>query len=397
MIGDSTEFVLNLLAELEKTNINFSNFLIDHICYRVSNYRNYSQKKQQLAKLGHMLTETEVNGRPIACFKLHQPIVINYKSQSFEIPLIELPAPKKAKVSIDGLEHFEMATSFHPQKMQLQYPRLTWNTSGMNKVFNPEIELEFSSGAVKFHQQSLEQVITTEIKQGLLNFTYEDEHILAIDKPAGFFIQPPENSGFYIDPNKICLNHLEDHFKTKIYPIHRLDSPTTGLTLFAKSRQAAVNMSALFKNKQINKKYWAFVRGHTDQAGEINLPLQNPKTGQISKAFTAYRTLAKIELLQTVQKYPTSRYSLIEVAPQTGKWHQIRRHFDQIAHPLIGDIVHGDSHHNRFFRDELGLQGLWLRATELKFEHPISRKPLLLIAPTNLKWEKILQLFLEPI
>lgn len=122
IIGDYQIFTTGLLTELEKTRIDFASFSIDHICYRVSDYKKYSHKKQQLSKLGLMLTETEVNGRPIACFKLHHPIVIKYKSQNFEIPLIELPAPKTGKITPDGLEHFEMSTNFHPQNCNSSIP-----------------------------------------------------------------------------------------------------------------------------------------------------------------------------------------------------------------------------------------------------------------------------------
>jgi tRNA pseudouridine65 synthase len=223
---------------------------------------------------------------------------------------------------------------------------------------------------------------------------YQDEYFFVIDKPAGYFVHPPERSAFPTPPEKICLYALREKFRQEVFPVHRLDAPTSGLVIFAFDKEATRGLSQLFADREMQKTYRAVARGHTDSEGTIELPLKIAGFADPIEARTQYTTLKQIELPVAVgKKYSSARYSLLQVRPETGRWHQIRRHFDQIAHPLLGDIEHGDSHHNRFFRDQLQIAGLCLRATELSFRHPWSRQPLRIQAPACEKWEKIETLF----
>jgi tRNA pseudouridine65 synthase len=227
-----------------------------------------------------------------------------------------------------------------------------------------------------------------------MNIVYQDENIFAIDKPAGFFVHPPEMSPYPVPKEKICLYHLRKQFNQEVFPVHRLDAPTSGLVLFAMSRQGAREMNTLFREREIKKTYHAVIRGYVDAEGAIELPLEVADVAEPVESLTLYKTLGQVELPVSVgKKYPTARYSWVEVSPVTGRWHQIRRHFDRIAHPLLGDIEHGDSHHNRFFRDDLKIQGLCLRALRLEFVHPWTQQTLVLDAPPCEKWQKIIDLF----
>jgi len=227
-----------------------------------------------------------------------------------------------------------------------------------------------------------------------MQIIYQDEHFFVIDKPAGLFVHPPERSKYPTPPEKICLYALREKFQQEVFPVHRLDAPTSGLVIFAFNKDATRELSKLFADREMQKTYHAFVRGFTEAEGSIELPLSIAGFTEPIDAITGYQTLKHLELPVAVgKKYPTSRYSWVEVRPVTGRWHQIRRHFDQIAHPLIGDIEHGDSYHNRFFRDELKISGLCLRATQLEFTHPWSKTPIQIQAPTCEKWQKIQQLF----
>lgn len=230
-----------------------------------------------------------------------------------------------------------------------------------------------------------------------MTILYEDEFILAIDKPAGFFVHPPERSPFPVPQEKICLHVLRRQQKAPVYPAHRLDAPTSGIVLFAKSREAAGELGRLFMERSLRKTYHAVARGFVESEGCIDLPLEIAGFAEPVTASTQYRKLQETELPHAVgKKYSTARYSLVEVEPVTGRWHQIRRHFDRIAHPLLGDIEHGDSHHNRFFRDHLRIEGLCLRACGLELVHPWTEKPLHLKAPVDAKWKSIYQLFHHP-
>lgn len=227
-----------------------------------------------------------------------------------------------------------------------------------------------------------------------MQIIHQDEHFFVIDKPAGFFVHPPEASAYPVAREKICLHVLRERLGRDIYPVHRLDAPTSGLVLFAYTKDSTRRLSRLFMEREVKKTYHAVARGFLDDAGSITLPLEIKGFEGAMESETTYRTLARIELPHAIgKKYPTARYSLLEVNPVTGRWHQIRRHFDRIAHPLLGDIEHGDSHHNRFFRDHLSISGLCLRAVELKFVHPWTSEPIRLGAPPCEKWDKIRALF----
>lgn len=227
-----------------------------------------------------------------------------------------------------------------------------------------------------------------------MEILYKDDFFFAIHKPAGFFVHPPELSPYPVPREKICLYSLRELFKQEVFPVHRLDAPTSGVVLFALNKPATRDLSRLFMERRISKSYLAVARGHTEPEGKIDLPLEIAGFTDLQESTTLYKTLKTIELPFAVgKKYPTSRYSLVEVNPVTGRWHQIRRHFDRIAHPLLGDIEHGDSHHNRFFRDQLEIRGLCLKAQSLSFVHPWTEENLTITAPSCDKWEKIFQLF----
>lgn len=157
---DEANFFLNKLANI----VNLDQFLkpyddIDHICFRVSTDQEYFDAKESLLKISHFLIETLVNGRLISTFKLHNPIIFLDRF----IDLIELPAPKINKIPEVGFEHIEIVTSSALIDLKTNFPHLVWNTSGLGKSFNPEIETTFSKQMnIKFHNLSLESVINIE-------------------------------------------------------------------------------------------------------------------------------------------------------------------------------------------------------------------------------------------
>lgn len=227
-----------------------------------------------------------------------------------------------------------------------------------------------------------------------LEILHRDENYFAINKPAGFFVHPPELSPYPVPKEKICLYHLRKMFRQDVFPVHRLDAPTSGIVLFAMSRDSARELNRLFAERLMKKTYHAVVRGFVENEGRIDLPLEVDEGRTLAESLTLYKKLAEIELPYPVgKKYPTSRYSLVEVNPVTGRWHQIRRHFDRIAHPLLGDIEHGDSHHNRFFRDTLNIRGLCLKASRLEMTDPWRGELVRIEAPACERWQAIHTLF----
>lgn len=155
-------FLEKLLPEIKATGIDVSKFTCDHICYRVSTLEGYEREKENMKSLGVLLSEVPISGRPIASYKLHEPI----RFKEHVIPVLELPAPKPGQETRDGFEHIEFATGFHPEQFLELYPQIAFKTTGLQKKFNPEIEVKLASGAVKFHELSLEKVIEIELADG---------------------------------------------------------------------------------------------------------------------------------------------------------------------------------------------------------------------------------------
>lgn len=227
-----------------------------------------------------------------------------------------------------------------------------------------------------------------------MRILFKDEHFVAVDKPAGHHVHPHEIAQHRVPRYMVCLYQVRDLIGQKVYPVHRLDAGTSGVLIFALSSESASKLCGLFAGRTVQKTYRAVVRGYTPEQGVIDEPLGEDMQGNILDCVTEYRRLATREFDVAVSKrFPTSRYSMVEVRPLTGRYHQIRRHMARIAHPLIGDAEHGDSRHNRFFRNDLGLQGLCLRAKTLEFVHPWTEEPLKIEASPSTKWKQLHSIF----
>lgn len=221
---------------------------------------------------------------------------------------------------------------------------------------------------------------------------------MVIDKPAGFHVHRPESQREKVPRHKIILHQLRDQVGTRVYPLHRLDVSTSGILAFALHPEAARFCGRQFQAHMVEKKYWTVVRGFLPDEGQIDIPLELDSTGVPVPSLTRYRTLKRLELPVAVGKrHSSARYSWLEVSPRTGRYHQIRRHMARISHPVLGDATHGDSRHNRFFREKLGIQGLCLRSVGLKLLSLENETPLEFVAPSHAKWEKISELFSSPV
>jgi tRNA pseudouridine65 synthase len=232
---------------------------------------------------------------------------------------------------------------------------------------------------------------------------YQDEHFVAIDKPAGFHVHPPEDPSHSISNTRNCLFLLRKQLNQYLYPVHRLDRATSGVVLFGLTQFSARNLCALFRNQEIKKTYFCVARGWTAENGEINRSLKseiedNSETwsdfeNEAKDSLTVFQRIDKIALPYAVGKHSTSRYSLVRVLPQTGRRHQIRRHFHSASHPLIGDSIYGDGKHNRIFRDDLKIPGLLLKAQSLEFSHPHTGQLLKISSRWNGLWHQVFDLF----
>lgn len=158
IISDPQVFLDDLFDKAH--GIDLKPYFLDHICYRVGSVEEYLEKKEQLKAHGDMLIESMVNGRMIATFKLHQPIV--YKERLIDV--VELPAPKPGHSYKSGLEHAEFVSGPLSDVVE-KYPHLEFDTSGINKAINADITLRLGEFCIRFHNQTLESVIAHELKQ----------------------------------------------------------------------------------------------------------------------------------------------------------------------------------------------------------------------------------------
>ncbi|WP_299178683.1 tRNA pseudouridine(65) synthase TruC [uncultured Neptuniibacter sp.] len=213
-----------------------------------------------------------------------------------------------------------------------------------------------------------------------LDILFEDEFLIAINKPSGLLVHPswltPRGT-----PNLASM--LKNYFNgASPYTIHRLDRPTSGVILFGKNKEIAQQMNLIFAQREVQKTYLCMSRGYTQEADTIDYPLKEQldkiadkyaqKDKEAQDAVSHYRRLATVELQMPVGRYETARYSLVEVRPETGRKHQIRRHMKHIFHPIAGDTSHGDNKHNKALKARFGLDRLMLMATEIEFKHPVT-------------------------
>ncbi len=155
------------------------------------------------------------------------------------------------------------------------------------------------------------------------------------------------------DASEFALQILRDQLNQHVFPCHRLDRKTSGVLLFAKDEMTNRIMQRKFAEGQVSKKYVAIVRGYTNDKGIIDYPLKKEGVGTVQEAVTAYNTLQQTEMEIPFSGKSTSRYSLVEIEPLTGRMHQIRKHFAHIFHPIIGDRPHGCNKQNKLFKDKV--------------------------------------------
>jgi len=228
---------------------------------------------------------------------------------------------------------------------------------------------------------------------------YRDPWLLAVHKPAGLLVH---RSPIDKHETEFALQYARAlNGGEHVYPIHRLDRPTSGVLLFARDPDTARTVGQAMMAGEVSKTYLAVVRGWTQESGTIDHPLKDEPEDRrlrgteqpVRDALTHYRRLATTEIPVEIERYPTSRYSLVELYPKTGRKHQLRRHMKHINHPIIGDANHGRGRHNRYFAERFGQGRLMLAATELVLTHPVTGEELILKAPPEQSFQDVLVLF----
>jgi len=158
---DAEVFLANLLNEAHTEGLDLTDAEVDHLCFRTSSSDDYENTKKEFLLFSKMIAETEVNGRPIAAFKLNTP----WQFTHHIIDLIEVPHPKKNKFTARAFEHFEVVIKISFDEFKQKYPQFSYVETGLTKKINPELEIELKNGAIKFHHMRLEKVVEIELRE----------------------------------------------------------------------------------------------------------------------------------------------------------------------------------------------------------------------------------------
>lgn len=206
-----------------------------------------------------------------------------------------------------------------------------------------------------------------------LPILYIDEHMIAIQKPHGLLVH---RSGIASDADAYALQLLRDQVGEYVYPVHRLDRKTAGVLLFALSQEAARALGESMMSHQCEKVYHAVVRGYfLDEPIHLDYDLTD-LNGRVQSAVTDFRLIERYEIPVPFGQHDTSRYSLVECRPLTGRYHQIRKHLAHLRHPIIADRPHGCNKQNRLWKERWQMTTMLLQAMSISLPHPISDEPI---------------------
>jgi len=225
-----------------------------------------------------------------------------------------------------------------------------------------------------------------------LSIIYQDEFIICVSKPNNVLVHHARHSRNVAD-EKSLLQLLDKQFGGKFYPIHRLDRKTSGIILLAKETEYVSKFQDLFTDDEIQKTYYGVVRGFSPETKVIDSPVKGRDANVHKEALTHLKTLEQVLLEIPVKPYDSSRYSLVELSPKTGRMHQLRVHSNKISHPLIGDTKYGDKNHDMMFDENFGWKNMFLHAGKLEFKHPFTSEELILKAPFPLDWIALFEEF----
>ncbi len=211
-----------------------------------------------------------------------------------------------------------------------------------------------------------------------LQILHEDNHVIIVNKRSGDISQGDKTG------DKPLSDVVKEYIKEKynkagnVYlgVVHRLDRPTSGIIIFARTSKALERLNKMLRDKKINKTYWAIVKGKPKKEKDtlINFLKKNPKNNKTSVFNKEIKDSKKAILHYTLIK-KLDNYSLLEIDLETGRHHQIRAQLSSIGFPIKGDLKYG---FNRSNKDG----SIHLHARKIEFIHPVSKENISIIAPT---------------
>jgi len=222
-----------------------------------------------------------------------------------------------------------------------------------------------------------------------IDVLFEDNHIIAINKKPSQLVQGDKTNDEPL--SEIVKKYIKAKYNKPgevfLGVVHRLDRPVSGIVLFAKTSKALTRLNELFRNKNIQKTYWAIVKNQPKKQEDrlINYLVKNEKTNK-SKAFNEERKDALRSELSYKVIGKTDNYYLLEVLPITGRHHQIRVQLSHMGCPIKGDLKYGFDRSNKD-------ASIHLHARKIEFMHPVKNEPIIIEAqpPVDPIWCSIMK------
>lgn len=197
---------------------------------------------------------------------------------------------------------------------------------------------------------------------------FQDDDLIVVEKPSGVLVHPYKSRS---RQKRNLMTLVRDQIGQYVYPIHRLDRPVSGVVVFGLNGKVVKEIKNVWHNSETKKEYISLCIGYPPDEGRFDFTLQNEKKLK-QEALTEYWPI-----------YRFDNYTLLKVQIKTGRKHQIRRHFSRVRHNIVGDTTHGNGKVNHFFREEYGLERIFLHAYRLSFIHPYQNETLSFVSPLS--------------
>jgi len=223
----------------------------------------------------------------------------------------------------------------------------------------------------------------------LTEIIYQDNDLVICNKPVNL---PVHKNDFMPHDAPYLTKQTGQMLDKSVYNVHRLDSKTSGLIVLALNPEIAKNLTLQFEHKEVEKVYYALVR-ENPESGTFDENVLIKKRGKKKSAITHYKTIESIKTNICYKEFQDINLSLVEINPETGRWHQIRQHFAIHRFDILGDTHHGDWTLNRIITEKTGIKRLFLHAGQLTFTHPVLQQKVHFESPTPDEFQKVLQAF----
>lgn len=223
-----------------------------------------------------------------------------------------------------------------------------------------------------------------------ISILYQDEAIIVVEKPIEL---PVHKNDFMPNDAPYLTKLIGDKTGKWIHNVHRLDSKTSGVIVLAFSSEVASVLTKQFELKEVKKTYYAIVQGNPGEGTFDSKVLVKKKSKFKKTAVTHYKTIRTIQTKLVSKDKTDIELSLVEINPETGRWHQLRQHFAKNRFDIIGDTHHGDFTLNKIILAETNLRRLFLHAAKLEFRHPVTGDLVLFESNIPVEFDQLLNFY----